>query len=178
MSGNDIPGEFVISHAGPSDVGEIREISIQTFSETFSELNTKRDMKKYLDENFNSVKILSEVNTTGSEFFLVKKGGETAGYLKLNMGDAQNEKTGENCIEIERLYVAAKFKRRGIGKLMMNKAIQRAREISAGCIWLGVWELNHDARAFYDKFGFKKFGEHIFMLGNDVQTDWLMKLEL
>ena len=100
------------------------------------------------------------------------------GYFKLNWGDAQKDIHDENAVEIERIYVLKEFQRKRIGQQMLAKTIELAKDKGAEYIWLGVWEKNIKAIRFYEKHGFEKFGEHVFMLGNDKQTDHLMKLVL
>ncbi|HTE12726.1 MAG TPA: GNAT family N-acetyltransferase, partial [Chitinophagaceae bacterium] len=78
-------------------------------------------------------------------------------------------------IEIGRIYAVQKTIGLGVGKALMQACIGIAKEKNKQLIWLGVWERNQRAISFYSKFGFEKFGEHDFVLGNDVQTDWLMK---
>ena len=41
-------------------------------------------------------------------------------------------------------------------------------------MWLGVWEENHRANAFYRKHGYAEVGEHVFMLGADAQRDLIL----
>lgn len=100
------------------------------------------------------------------------------GFLKLNFGNAQTEQKCENSLEIQRIYVLKTAKGRGIGSSFMSLAQEIALEKKFSCIWLGVWEHNEKAKEFYAKKGFYKFGEHIFTLGSDQQTDFLMKKDL
>jgi ribosomal protein S18 acetylase RimI-like enzyme len=96
--------------------------------------------------------------------------------MKLNEGGAQTELQKEDSFEIERIYVLSDFQGKGIGRQLLEKAIQMAKEKKASYIWLGVWEENKRAIQFYKKNGFIAFDEHYFMLGDDKQTDIMMKL--
>jgi len=100
------------------------------------------------------------------------------GYLKLNFGQAQTELQDEKALEIERIYVIKEFHGKDVGQLLYNKALQIARQKIVEYIWLGVWEENRRAINFYTKNGFVEFDKHIFKLGNEVQTDKMMKLSL
>ena len=160
------------------DLETLRYLSIQTFKETFEEVNTEEDMQKYLDENLSIEKLKTELENVNSEFYFAENNNEILGYLKLNFKDAQTEKLEENHFEIERIYVLKAFLGQKIGQILFDKAIEIGREKNLEYVWLGVWEENHRAIRFYGKNGFEIFGKHDFVLGKDVQTDLLMKLKL
>ena len=82
--------------------------------------------------------------------------------------------TGPAPLELKRLYVAAAWHGRGVAQALMDAALMAARTCGARTLWLGVWERNPRAAAFYAKHGFRRVGEHTFVLGEDVQTDWLL----
>ena len=160
------------------DLEALRNLSIQTFKETFEEVNTEEDMQKYLDENLSIEKLKTELENPNSEFYFAENNDEILGYLKLNFKDAQTEKLEENHFEIERIYVLKTFLGQKIGQILFDKAIEIGREKNLEYVWLGVWEENHRAIRFYGKNGFEIFGKHDFVLGEDVQTDLLMKMKI
>ena len=160
------------------DLEALRNLSIQTFMETFEEVNTEEDMQKYLDENLSIEKLKTELEYVNSEFYFVENNGEILGYLKLNFKDAQTEKLEENHFEIERIYVLKAFLGQKIGQILFDNAIEIGREKNLEYVWLGVWEENHRAIRFYGKNGFEIIGKHDFVLGEDVQTDLLMKMKI
>ena len=160
------------------DLETLRNLSIQTFKETFEEVNTEEDMQKYLDEKLSIEKLKTELENPNSEFYFAENNEEILGYLKLNFKDAQTEKLAENHFEIERIYVLKAFLGQKIGQILFDKAIQIGREKNLEYVWLGVWEENHRAIRFYGKNGFEIFGKHDFVLGEDVQTDLLMKMKI
>ena len=160
------------------DLEALRNLSIQTFKETFEEVNTEEDMQKYLDENLSIEKLKTELENPNSEFYFAENNEEILGYLKLNFKDAQTEKLEENHFEIERIYVLKAFLGQKIGQILFDKAIEIGREKNLEYVWLGVWEENHRAIHFYEKNGFEIFGKHDFVLGEDVQTDLLMKMKI
>ena len=96
----------------------------------------------------------------------------------MNTGDAQTELKDLNAFEIERIYVDKAYLGKKIGQLLFEKAIELAKSKNATYVWLGVWEENYRALAFYEKNGFVPFDKHVFMLGSDAQTDIMMKLLL
>jgi len=161
-----------------SEIDELRSISRQTFFETFADGNTESDMKKYLDENFSIDKLTSELIIPESEFYFASIDNKAIGYLKLNFGQAQTELKDQKALEIERIYVLKEFHGKKVGQILFDTALQIAERIKADYVWLGVWEKNERAISFYRKNGFAEFDKHIFKLGNDEQTDIMMKLNL
>jgi len=169
---------ITIRKATISDLEIIQEISKQTFIETFADVNTPENMENYVRENFNSAQVASEINNPKSEFYLAILDNETIGYLKLNFGNAQNEMFNKQALEIHRIYVLKAFLGKKIGQLLLDEVIKIGHQSGVDYLWLGVWEENHRALQFYSKNGFIEFNKHIFTLGNDIQTDLLMRLEI
>jgi ribosomal protein S18 acetylase RimI-like enzyme len=135
-------------------------------------------MKKYLDENFSIEKLSNEINTPDSEFYFASVGEQVVGYLKVNSGSAQTELKDQNTVELERIYVLKEFQGKLVGQILYDVALNLAKSAKAEFIWLGVWEKNHRALRFYAKNGFAEFNRHIFKLGDDLQTDIMMRLKL
>ena len=171
-------GEIKVRKITSVDLTDLVKISRQTFTETFEEVNSEEDMQKYLSENLSEEQLQSELDNPESEFYFAENKDEILGYLKLNSGNSQTENKNENSIEIERIYVLKEFLRMKIGQLLLDHSIQIAKEKNAEFIWLGVWEHNERALKFYGKSGFEVYSKHDFVLGKDVQTDLLMKMNL
>lgn len=169
---------IVIVPVGLNDVEKLQAISRITFTQTFMEHNSAEDMDAYLNKSFSISQLSSEIDNADSEFYFAQEGEMVIGYLKVNTGAAQTESKDLNAFEIERIYVDTAFLGKKIGQLLFNKAIELANAKNKSYVWLGVWEENHRALAFYKKNGFVPFDKHIFKLGNDEQTDIMMKLEL
>ncbi len=163
---------------GPSEVAQLQAIGRQTFFETFAEHNTEENMKKYLEEGFSVEKLTHELQHPDARFYFAAVNGQVIGYLKLNFGAAQTELKDKNALEIERIYVKKAFHGQKVGQMLYEKAMQLARESAVQYVWLGVWENNQRALRFYEKNGFVAFGQHIFTLGNEAQTDIMMRLDL
>jgi ribosomal protein S18 acetylase RimI-like enzyme len=168
------PFEIEIRKAIKADAKLLRDLSEQTFRETFAEHNTDEDMKLYTDQNFKIQRLNDELNEEQSSFFIAFHGDAVLGYAKIRVGHEPKELKG-NAIEIERLYATKVNIGKGVGKKLIEKAFEEGKRKGLSTAWLGVWEHNTRAIAFYEKLGFKKFGAHTFMLGTDAQTDWLMK---
>ena len=135
-------------------------------------------MKFHLDNHFTLEKLASEIQNRHSAFFFAVHECTPVGYLKLNQGSAQTVLSNDQAVEIERIYVDRLFKGRGIGKTFILKAEEFANASRAKYLWLGVWEHNEQAIRFYEKNGFVKFSHHIFKLGDDEQTDLILKKTL
>ncbi len=161
-----------------NDIDQLQRIGRQTFSETFSAGNTEENMAKYLEEGFSFEKLSVELNNPNSEFYFAILDNNVIGYLKLNFGQSQTELQDDKALEIERIYVLREFHGKKVGQLLYEKAMQIAKKKNADYVWLGVWEENPRAINFYKKNGFVEFNKHIFKLGNDEQTDIMMKLQL
>lgn len=167
-----------IRQIGATDVTELQQIGRLTFTETFAEHNSPENLADYLEESFASAKLTNELNHPNSRFYFAFVGSKVAGYLKINFSDAQTEAIDPSAMEIERIYVLKEFQRQKIGQALFQKALEVAAETSCSQIWLGVWEKNHKALNFYRKNGFEAFDHHIFRIGDDEQTDFLMKRSL
>lgn len=131
-------------------------------------------MAKYLEQSFSSEKLTAELNSE-SEFYFALLDNQVIGYLKLNFEQSQTEIKADKALEIERIYVLQEYHGKKVGQLLYAKAMSIATEVAAEYIWLGVWEENQKAIGFYKKNGFVEFDKHIFKLGNEEQTDIMMK---
>ena len=164
-----------IRRARIEDAHLLAELGAQTFAETFTEDNTPEDMTAYLSASFSLEKLTAELTDPLSIFFIAEVGGHAAGYAKIHSGEALDGVEGQKPIELVRLYVSRKWLGHGVGQALMQRCIDEAREMGFQTIWLGVWEHNNRALAFYRKWDFREVGEHIFQLGSDSQRDILMQ---
>lgn len=164
-----------IIQAGYTEVQDLQRICRQTFTETFAEHNSDQNLADYLDDSFATTKLTRELNNPESNFYFAYVDNVLAGYLKINFGDAQTEVIDDLAMEIERIYVLKEFQGKKVGQALFQKALEVAGETSCTHVWLGVWEKNYKALKFYRKNGFEEFDQHIFRIGDDEQTDFLMK---
>lgn len=160
------------------DLSALQRISIQTFTEAFAYQNTAENMRLYSEQALSLEKLEEEVKNPHSAFYVISNEEELIAYCKLNVEDAQTEPLDCNAVEIERIYVLESHQGKGWGKCFMDHALSIARQKSSPFIWLGVWEKNESAIGFYKKLGFREFSRHVFMLGNDAQTDCMMRLDI
>lgn len=170
--------QIILRKIDEKDVKSLQEIAKQTFFDTFSPHNTAENMEKYLNEGFTTEKLTSEIQNENSQFYFALSDNEVIGYLKVNSGDAQTELQDKNSLEIERIYVSKDFHGKKVGQILYDKALEIAKNKNLKYVWLGVWEENHRAVQFYKKNGFVEFDQHIFLFGDEKQTDLMMKKEL
>lgn len=157
------------------EVNKLQDISRKTFVEAFSDTNTAENMKQYLDQSFSVAKLGEELSHEQSQFYFAIVEGQIVGYLKVNMGEAQTELQNEHTFEIERIYVLRAYHGKKVAQALYQQAIDIAIAYQADFVWLGVWEKNTRAISFYTKNGFEQFDKHSFWLGDDEQTDLMMK---
>jgi len=170
--------DIIVKRVMLNDIEQLQKIGRQTFYETFSAANSEENMSKYLDEEFSIEKLTTELKDNNSEFYFATLDDDVIGYLKLNFGQSQTEIKDDKAIEIERIYVLRSFHGKSVGQILYDRAMHIARLRNADFVWLGVWEENPRAINFYKKNGFVEFDKHVFKLGNDEQTDIMMKLQL
>lgn len=171
-------GEIQIKDVVEENLDQLQKLARQTFDETFREVNTEEDMEKYLEESFNKEQIEKEFFDPETSFYFAVEGNEVIGYLKVNWGEAQTDLKEVHGFEIERIYVLSKFHGQKVGDRLFEKALEVSRKLKKRFVWLGVWEKNPRAIRFYEKKGFVTFDKHQFKLGEDLQTDLLMRLEM
>jgi diamine N-acetyltransferase len=169
-----------------SDLPQLVDISKKTFTEAFADQNNPDDFYSYLETAFTLRTLTDEFNTEGALFyFLENENAKPIGYFKINHHKSPLQTTKPNikiqydfdnakATELERIYVLSEYHGKGAAQLLMTYIIDEAQKNKSDFVWLGVWEYNLKAIRFYQKFGFEKFGSHIFDVGNDPQTDWLM----
>lgn len=153
------------------------QLAESTFRAGFEHLNEPAHFEAYMSRAFNIDKVREELSTDGTTFYFALLAEKIAGYIKLNHGEAQSDNKTEPGIELERIYVKPELQGKKIGQYLLDQSVRMAKEQGFPYLWLGVWEKNASARRFYERNGFREFSSHTFMLGNDPQTDLLMKLE-
>lgn len=164
-----------IKLCGLPQLETLQSLCRTTFKETFENQNTQENMKKHLSTAYSDDKLKKQLESPDSVTYIAYCDGVPIGYLQLNRGSAQTEKGYSGSLEIQRIYVLSSAKGKGIGSQFMKTAKEKAAEWGLSYIWLGVWEYNAPAIKFYKSKGYEPFSEHTFMVGNDKQTDILMR---
>lgn len=162
--------------ATAADAGLIADLSRRTFHDAFAAHNSPQNMHKFMTEQFTREGLMEEALAAPSMFIIAEIMREPAGYARLRETSGPPAGLdGLPSIEIARIYALQSVLGKGVGHALMAKCIAIAGELGRKVVWLGVWEHNQRAIAFYRRWGFEKFGEHDFLLGDDLQKDWLMR---
>jgi ribosomal protein S18 acetylase RimI-like enzyme len=167
--------EITIRKCTSDDLYALIEISVNTYRETFAVMNTEENMNDYLKRAFDYEKLKKELDDKNTDFYFIWLGERLAGYIKLNEAEAQTDIQDPNALELERIYILADFQGTGLGRCLMDKTLEETVRRGKEYVWLGVWEKNIKALAFYQKNGFTQFGTHSFVMGDDVQNDYLLR---
>jgi ribosomal protein S18 acetylase RimI-like enzyme len=167
--------KVTIRRGKPDDAGLLADLGARTFSETFAPDNTPENMAAYLASSFNLAQQTDELADLAATFLIAEVNGAAAGYAKLRAGTPAEAITGAKPVEIVRLYVSREWLGRGVGEALMSACLDEAKHAGHETMWLGVWQRNARAQAFYRKWNFRAVGEHVFQLGSDLQTDILME---
>jgi GNAT superfamily N-acetyltransferase len=161
-----------------ADAAVVAELARRTFYDTFAASNDPGDMAIHLAHAYGVDQQTRELQDRDMTTLLVESGGEAIAYAMVRSGHVPECVTGTDPVELWRFYVRHDWHGRGIAPPLMERVKVMARERGARTLWLGVWERNDRARAFYAKCGFTDVGEHIFLFGTDPQTDRVMATAL
>ena len=174
-----VPENLLIRQATIDDAAMLTELSVITFRDTFGPpVNKQEDMDRYIADEMNIEKLALELSDVNNLFFLGYYDNVPVSYVKMRATVTPPELEGYNPVEIERLYVLKQCHGKKVGAALMKFCLDYATNHNYDMVWLGVWEHNYKALKFYKDFGFELFGSHPFVLGDDVQTDVLMKRPL
>lgn len=152
----------------------LAEFGRRTFYENYAQDNTPEDMAAYLAENFSPEIQAGLLGDETYTFVIAEIEGEMAGYVELHITDYPDCVRGVRPMELERIYADTKRQGQGVGSTLMLAALDTARVKGCDVVWLSVWKVNEKAIAFYERWGYEKAGTEGFMLGSDLQWDWIM----
>jgi ribosomal protein S18 acetylase RimI-like enzyme len=164
---------MTIQPAQASDASRLSAFAHRMFHETFGPLNTPENMNVYLSSAFNEARQLAEIENPNAITLLADSDSTLIGFAHLQLGDVPACVSDRHAIELVRFYVDPALHGRGVAQTLMRQSLAAA-SARASSVWLGVWERNARAIAFYGKCGFHDVGSHDFMLGTDRQTDRIM----
>jgi len=156
----------------------LQTLALETFKRTYESKNDPAIFAAYLEKAFNDDQIKKELANPHSTFYFLKYESQIVGYFKINELSAQTELKTDKDLEIERIYLKASYQGKGLGKVMIDKVVDIAKAKGKSKVWLGVWEENPSAIAFYERMGFSKFGTHTFTVGPEEQLDFLMEKKI
>lgn len=163
-----------IAPATLEQMAHVCRIGREVYTDTFAPYNTEANLRAYLDEAYVLPTLEAEWAEPASAYYLSWDGDQPTGFMRLRRNNEAAQYLGEHTVELHRLYIRKPWQAAGVGSRFMEVALAEARNRGVHWIWLGVWEKNFPAQAFYKKWGFEKFGDHVFRMGDDPQTDWLL----
>jgi diamine N-acetyltransferase len=166
-----------IRRAVADDLAALRELAISAFTNAYAAHNTESDMRNYIADNFSEEVLLSEINNREIVILVVEDETGLRGYAKL-VAAANEQLSFQNPLEIARLYGAVSAIRSGTGKKLVEYIRQYAVEKGYDGIWLGAWQKNFRSVNFYQREGFRIAGITQFVLGEDVQDDFIMAMKV
>ena len=166
--------KLTLRRATRRDAGLIADLGYRTFKASFWADNRPEDMEQYLSQNFSKARIESQLAEPDSIFFLACEKGKEIGYIMLRTAETPDSVTGTKPVELVRIYIEESIIGKGYGSAIMQSCLEAAKSDGHRTIWLGVWEKNLRAIRFYEKWGFKKVGTQKFVLGSDVQNDYIL----
>jgi GNAT superfamily N-acetyltransferase len=161
-----------------TDLATLLDLAQTSFVQAFTEGNKLENVQAYLSQAFTPVQLEKEFRNPASTFLLASLEGKLVGYTKVNLAAAQTDVQDPESLEVARLYTLEEVWGMGVGQFLLDAALDFAKEKGKTFIWLGVWEHNARAIRFYEKNGFRAFGSHPFPFGDEIQTDWLMRVEV
>jgi ribosomal protein S18 acetylase RimI-like enzyme len=160
--------------ATPEDAELLAELSETTFRHTYAPFNRPGDIDLECERSFSKAVIEAELQDPDIRYWLAREDETALGYVKLRFAPCPSPFAEGKHLEVSRLYVRETAKGRGIGKRLLDQALATARQSGCNGVWLGVWKENLPAIGFYEKRGFRLVGETTYLLGEDLQYDWVM----
>jgi len=169
---------MIIRHAVASDSSALTCLAEQTFRDTFAIGSSPSDLQQFCEKNYRSDIQLQEIKDPNMVTILVENEGKLAGFAQVRLISSKEGLSGVRQSELSRLYVSNEWQGRGVAHKLMAEVLSSVAQVKSECLWLGVWENNPRAIAFYQKYDFTIVGEHIFTVGTDPQRDLIMGLQL
>jgi ribosomal protein S18 acetylase RimI-like enzyme len=169
---------FEIRPADPDDAALLADLGARTFRETFEGICSPQDLEQFLEDTYSEAKQRAELVDPARPAWVLELEGIPAGFLQLRLGHREPWVTGQHPVELQRIYVLRALQARGLGAALMRTALDQARSWGADFLWLGVWEHNEKALAFYARHGFHEAGDHVFRIGQQLDRDLILVKEL
>jgi ribosomal protein S18 acetylase RimI-like enzyme len=167
-----------LRRAVPADAPSLAVLAERTFRDTFGPRNSPENMDQHCAKVFGTEIQGREIDDRNLLTTLAEADGRMVGFSQLRLGHPHASVVAKRPAELNRIYVIGEWQGRGVARDLLQNALDTASGAGCDCLWLGVWEHNAKAMAFYRKFGFEIVGSQAFMLGNDRQRDLVMAVRL
>jgi GNAT superfamily N-acetyltransferase len=169
---------FTIRPAVLEDAEILADLGARTFRETFEEHCSPQDLDAFLANTYSEPRQRVELADPSRPAVVLEVDGVPSGFAQLRLGHREPCIRQARPVELQRIYVLRAHHGGGHGAALMQAALDMASAWSADLIWLGVWENNHKALAFYARFGFHEVGDHLFKLGRRTDRDLILARDL
>lgn len=169
---------LLIRPATSEDAAILADLGARTFRETFEDVSSPGDLAAFLTEAYSEAIQRAELADPSRPARILEVDGVPCGFLQLRLGHREPGVTGERPVELQRIYLLRAAQGGGRGAALMEAAVDMARAWGADTLWLGVWENNHKALAFYARSGFREVGDHIFQIGQQIDRDLILARDL
>ncbi|AMY11777.1 Protease synthase and sporulation negative regulatory protein PAI 1 [Luteitalea pratensis] len=169
----------VVRPGAIADAERLAAFGHRVFAATFAADNDPAQLARYVDAAYTPAVQAAELADAAIATWLACDADDRLlGFAQVRLGPAPASVTGPSPLELWRLYVDHEWHGRGVAADLMQTVCEHAARERAGVLWLGVWERNPRAQAFYRKHGFVPIGAHVFMFGTEEQTDqiWVRAL--
>ena len=174
----DAVQSVLIRQGRPEEGAELSAFAERVFRDAFGAQNRAADLEMYIGQAYGERQQAAELNDPNVTTLMAEVDGRLAGFAQVRPGDPPECVPGSAPLELWRFYVDRPFQGRGVAQTLMDAVVATTRGRGADTLWLGVWERNHRAQAFYRKCGFEDVGQHGFLVGTDLQTDRVMARRL
>ena len=180
VSERSSPAAVLLRRANPTDADAslLSFLGAKLFEEAFGAANDPDDVRSFLSATYSPARQLAELGDPGRVAWIAESGGEAVGYALVRRHASTANVSATDPTEVQRIYVARSLHGQGVADLLMRACVDHARAWEADALWLGVWERNPRAIAFYTRGGFRRVGEQRFLVGSDLQRDHVMMLSL
>jgi GNAT superfamily N-acetyltransferase len=169
---------YTIRPASLEDAPMLAALGAQTFRETFESICTSQDLSEFLAAAYSDAIQRTELSDPSRPAIVLETDGRPVGFAQLRLGHREPCVTGSRPVELQRIYVLREAHGSGFGAALMEASVAQARAWGADVLWLGVWEHNDRALAFYARHGFREAGDHVFQIGQQVDRDLILVKDL
>lgn len=164
----------MIRLAGSADIPALATLAADAFRDTYRDIDADDDIESYVAEHFNHAELARQLADPASTMLLAAAADRLLGYAQVRVVEAPACVTGPAPVELKRLYLCVAAKGQGLGARLMRAVQAEARRLERQTLWLGVYDRNVHAVAFYQRFGFVTVGSKAFEFGGEIYMDPVM----
>ena len=174
----NIADSAAIRYAAPTDASELSLLGAHTFRATYAEANRPDLVDGYIADHYSPTMQLAELQDSRLIYLVAEIDTRLVGFALLRTDQTHPGVKGTHPIRLARIYVDTPYVGYGLGSSLMEHCINDCRSSGHDVQWLGVWEENRKAIAFYERWGFRRVGFEFFDVGGDKQRDAILTLPI